>query len=113
MEPVRVQLRRSRGWRMPSNAIKIDRSTKWGNPFKVGENTLHPVSGVSVSVTTKEVAIALFRLYLENGGAEIALAAGRELRGRNLACWCKDGQACHGDVLLQIANAPVHINKAA
>lgn len=28
-----------------------------------------------------------------------------ELRGRNLACWCKPGCACHADVLLELANA--------
>lgn len=27
-----------------------------------------------------------------------------ELRGKPLACWCKPGTPCHGDVLLEIAN---------
>lgn len=27
----------------------------------------------------------------------------RELGGKNLACWCPDGQPCHADVLLRIA----------
>jgi hypothetical protein len=27
------------------------------------------------------------------------------LRGKNLACWCKPRDPCHGDVLLEIANA--------
>lgn len=27
-----------------------------------------------------------------------------ELRGRNLACWCRLDLACHADVLLEIAN---------
>lgn len=29
----------------------------------------------------------------------------RELSGKNLACWCKPGEPCHADVLLEIANA--------
>jgi hypothetical protein len=29
----------------------------------------------------------------------------RELAGRGLACWCKPGQPCHADVLLEVANA--------
>ncbi|SDC30369.1 protein of unknown function [Sphingomonas sp. YR710] len=33
--PVRIQLRRAAGWRMPRNTVKVDRSTKWGNPFRV------------------------------------------------------------------------------
>lgn len=28
----------------------------------------------------------------------------RELAGKNLACWCRPGLACHVDVLLQVAN---------
>jgi hypothetical protein len=27
-----------------------------------------------------------------------------ELRGKNLACWCKLDQPCHADVLLRMAN---------
>lgn len=30
----------------------------------------------------------------------------RELAGRDLACWCKPGDPCHADVLLEIANTP-------
>lgn len=29
----------------------------------------------------------------------------RELAGRDLACWCPPGEACHADVLLEVANA--------
>jgi len=31
-----------------------------------------------------------------------------ELRGKNLACWCREGghvKSCHADVLLELANA--------
>lgn len=31
--PVRIQLSRRKGWRMPENTVKVDRTTKWGNPF--------------------------------------------------------------------------------
>jgi hypothetical protein len=27
-----------------------------------------------------------------------------DLRGKNLACWCKIGEPCHGDFLLKLAN---------
>lgn len=26
------------------------------------------------------------------------------LRGKSLACWCKPGEPCHADVLLELAN---------
>ncbi len=29
----------------------------------------------------------------------------KELRGKNLACWCRLDQPCHADVLLELANA--------
>lgn len=31
--PQRLQLRRTKGWRIPPGAVKVDRSTRWGNPF--------------------------------------------------------------------------------
>jgi hypothetical protein len=38
--PTRIQLRLTKGWRMPPNTVKVDRSTRWGNPFKVGDKYL-------------------------------------------------------------------------
>ena len=34
--PDRIQLSRAAGWRMPPNTAKVDRTTIWGNPWKVG-----------------------------------------------------------------------------
>jgi hypothetical protein len=31
--------------------------------------------------------------------------ARRDLKGKNLACWCPLDQPCHADILLRIANA--------
>lgn len=28
----------------------------------------------------------------------------RELKGKNLSCWCKKEERCHADILLAIAN---------
>lgn len=36
MKPKRIQLSRRKGWRMPTNTEKVDRTTKWGNPWKIG-----------------------------------------------------------------------------
>lgn len=33
--PKRIQLKRTKGWKMPPNTVKVDRTTKWGNPFYV------------------------------------------------------------------------------
>ena len=34
--PVRIQLRRIKGWRMPANTVKVDRTTRWGNHYRPG-----------------------------------------------------------------------------
>ena len=35
--PQRVQLKRSAGWKMPANTVKVDRTTRWGNPFTAAD----------------------------------------------------------------------------
>jgi Domain of unknown function (DUF4326) len=35
-KPIRVQLSRKKGWRMPANTVNVARPSKWGNPFVVG-----------------------------------------------------------------------------
>jgi hypothetical protein len=104
--PGRVQLRRTKGWRMPANTVKVDRTTKWGNPFVPGCE--HPfVRGRAVK--DRREAWELYRRYAERNEDLIA-AARAALRGRNLACWCPlpasgAEDRCHAAVLLVIANS--------
>lgn len=113
-EPRRIQLSRKKGWRMPENTVKVDRSTKWGNPFvKHGD-------GYAMDA---QMAVALFTQMLREHGtwSPIPLPwpkgkiprewttsddVRQELRGKNLACWCALDQPCHADVLLEVANKP-------
>jgi hypothetical protein len=93
--PKRVQLSRRKGWRMPPGAVKVDRSTRWGNPFPAdqdgGGNRLYLVS--------------LYRSYIGKAEqAHLRDAIRTELRGKDLACWCPPDQPCHADVLLELAN---------
>lgn len=32
-KPVRIQRKRTKGWRMPPNTVNVTRPGKWGNPF--------------------------------------------------------------------------------
>lgn len=103
-KPKRIQLSRKRGWRMPESTMKVDRSTRWGNPFRVGD-TVHkgPAhSGRDEVVRDAEHACQLFREWLFN--QRDAREKLLPLRGKNLACWCPLDGACHADVLLEIAN---------
>lgn len=95
--PRRVQLSRRKGWRMPDNTVKVDRTTKWGNPMRVaGPRT-----------TAKQVVDAFRRALAENNATcilDFDPRDIRQLRGKNLACWCPLDQPCHADVLLELAN---------
>ena len=114
LTPKRIQLSHKRGWRMPENAVKVDRSTKWGNPFIIGEDG------------DRAECVALFLGLLRDGAAPsrrsadypkrldhraYILAHINQLRGLDLACWCALDQPCHADALLQLANAPIDTDR--
>lgn len=105
--PKRIQLRRTRGWRLPAEAVNVARPGPWGNPFVVGK---HGTRAECVDLYEKLLAGLI---CLSNGPAvaeqrrarDHVLAHMDELRGKDLACWCRlDGKPCHGDVLLRLAN---------
>ena len=49
-------------------------------------------------------AVEAFTLYIEaEDQAELRADIRQELKGKDLACLCKEGMPCHADVLLQIA----------
>ena len=104
--PERIQLKRTKGWKMPPNTVKVTRPGKWGNPFIVNAHVkAGSRSGAEyVCVPTVEDAVATYREWLRLHNREAV--ARRELRGKNLACFCGAGQPCHADVLLEIANSP-------
>lgn len=103
--PERVQLSRAKGWRMPPNTVKVDRTTKWGNPFGVGDRVqVDPAGPVAVCFSQAEAVQAFRDLLMHSIMADFRAKVIAELRGKNLACWCKPGTPCHADVLLEIAN---------
>jgi hypothetical protein len=119
---------RNRPWRAQHpDAVIVDRRTKWGNPFVVGEPyrwdflcwpyPIRPgwvpsvvLGGAARVVADRAQAVELFRAWLENGNQnarDFAWSARRDLAGRDLACWCPLDGPCHADVLLAIANGGV------
>jgi hypothetical protein len=96
-EPKRVQRRRVKGWRMPANTVYVGRPGPFGNHVATLMNKM-----------TRPWAVKLFRSWVDEVATEEWLeAVRRELRGKNLACWCPLDQPCHADVLLEIANNPI------
>ena len=37
----RIQRKRTKGWRMPDNAVYVGRPSKWGNPLKLVGDIIH------------------------------------------------------------------------
>jgi hypothetical protein len=100
-KPFRVQLSRAQGWRMPENTVKVDRTTKWGNPYRVGDR-LYDTGKAVRTIKSAAEAVQLFRERCLT--VEVLHLAKAELSGKNLGCWCTPGNPCHADVLLEIAN---------
>lgn len=116
--PVRIQLRRTKGWRMPENTVSVARPGRHGNPFNIGgyhkigsggggfaRLTALDARYADASFTrieTREQAVAMFREYRRL--YPVPTRDLNELRGKSLACWCPLDQPCHADVLLELAN---------
>ena len=92
--PRRIQLSRRKGWRKPPNTVVVARPSKWGNPFRIGENGLSRADAVQ----------QYRRLVTDPAHQGFRERVRTELAGKNLACWCPLGEPCHADVLLEIAN---------
>jgi hypothetical protein len=69
--------------------VYIGRPSKWGNPFTIGKDG------------DRDEVIRKYREWIVK--QPHLLASLGELRGKVIACWCAP-LACHGDVLLEMAN---------
>lgn len=99
--PKRIQRKRTKGWKMPENAVYVGRPTLWGNRYRIGTHS----NTLGRAVATTDEAVRLYRDVIWCGAHQHAYI--REcLRGKDLACWCPLDQPCHADVLLELANQP-------
>jgi hypothetical protein len=125
---VRIQLSRKKGWRMPANTVKCDRTTKRGNPFfchRKGGPGAHcrrvtPDATYCCLDTYEEWVRSGFEGRPSETGSVMAaldavegypartahIEAIKAARGFNLACWCKAADDCHCDIQLELANTP-------
>lgn len=97
IQPARIQYIRGQRMRSPNglSCAYVGRPTAFGNPYKVGQaNTL-----------TRAEAVDAYSKFIRSR-PHLMTQVRAKLRGKNLACWCPcDGQPCHADILLAIANA--------
>jgi hypothetical protein len=115
--PARIQRERTSGWSLadattnPLGAVIVSRPSRFGNRF-----TLAMASEMGY-VDPREAVVGAFAEWLR-GNRDLALSddADRQreqildgilsLRGRGLACYCPEGEPCHGDELLRLAALP-------
>lgn len=119
LRPRRTRISRRKGHRaLEPGSVKVDRSTRWGNPFK--PTLLSPLQGTKLVdgrvrpmgflPRDNAEAVALYRLWLDgtivlaDRTAPTVAEIRDALRGHDLACWCLIGAVCHVDVLLEVAN---------
>ena len=69
--------------------VYIGRPSQWGNPFTIG------IDG------NRDQVIEKYKDWL-NTQPDL-LEAIHTLKGKTLGCWCHP-KACHGDILVEIAN---------
>lgn len=107
--PKRIQRKRTKDWRMPEGVVYVGRPTRWGNPYRVGDESAF-IGGDKVfnlddePLNHRDVA-ELFRIALDRDVLPVTKKQVRdELNGLDLACWCPLNQPCHADILLEIAN---------
>lgn len=113
----RIQRKRSKGWKMPENTLYVGRPTKFGNPFtekdfgrelalilfKDAVNGIFDATKVNDDIFIRAYKLN-FNFYNRFGEKPINVIK-RELKGKNLACFCGENKPCHADILLQIANS--------
>lgn len=110
--PERIQLKRTKGWRMPAGVVHVARPSRWGNPWAIRQNSsgvwycdgpgisTHPAAGMCGNEEgARLMAVRLHRDKCERGEYDL-----EQLRGKNVACFCSLDQACHGDNYLDFAN---------
>lgn len=97
--PERIQMRRAKGWRKPANTVMITRPNRFANPFRVEDHG-------------RDRALALYEEWITNPDAP-PITTGKtiyrrpdptDIAGMDVACACRLDEACHGDILLALAN---------
>ncbi len=104
VKPIRLQCRRIKGFNLQALSrarnglpcVYVGRPSRWGNPY-----VLSPTA--RFDSYHRFAAVEAYKLHLQQH-PELVAAAKRELKGKNLACYCREGEACHADFLLKIAN---------
>src|SRR6476620_5167952 len=116
-KPQRLQLSRHAGFNLQAASLdlnglpaqRVTRPAPWGNPFTIEDTaTRYKLDRHAAQTKAVELCGQWLRGTLDKklspGEPPNREAIRRELKGHNLACWCKPGTPCHSEVLIEIAN---------
>jgi hypothetical protein len=92
-KPRRIQLKRTKGWRIPENTVSVARPHRHGNPFRVGD------FGIPDAAT----AVVRFKEWRQGMVVGPPIPSIADLVGKNVACFCGFSEPCHGDALIEEA----------
>lgn len=126
-KPIRIQRSRQHKQISPNGLpiVYVGRGSKWRNPFRLVKHdgiwmiktdgsercadilikNCHAVYPTREAAAKDAVMCYNFWLlpYSSDGGGMMECLI-NELKGKNLSCWCKEGETCHADLLLKLAN---------
>lgn len=103
---------------MPENTVYVGRPSRYGNPFRVGYEVPDFFWGIfeqcdkqtyfvrNADVPDAAEASRLYEKYFPFVGTPFHLTEKdlERIAGKDLACWCREGEPCHADVLMKKAN---------
>lgn len=109
VRPQRIRLSRQRGFDLQAESLALNglpavncaRPSKWGNPFRITPER------------SQILAVGAFKTWLTVDGVDAGMADRKkwilenlhQLRGKNLACFCRPQDRCHCDVLLDLVQS--------
>jgi hypothetical protein len=92
--------------RVPEGAVYVGRAapglaaSPYANPHRLGKPCTVP--DCDGKVHTRAEAVSRYREDLRER-PDLGEGIRRDIVGRDVACWCKPGEECHGDVVLSVA----------
>lgn len=103
--PTRIQRSRKKSSRQPEDTIYCGRGTAWGNSYKKGDSYFFNDNGdgkYAFTLKTNEDAVDLFRIYARQRLKRDPEWLEPLRKAKYVSCFCKLGEACHVDVLLEM-----------
>lgn len=79
------------------DAVYVGRPTKYGNPYSIGAHG-----------NREQVIVQFQRWWYAPEQEALRLEAFRELRGRDLVCWCAP-KHCHAEVIAAFVNVGLDV----